>query len=144
MKSNAADVAKGLDATGNAVERAVRAGVAQGAFAIERAMIDNLSGSGDPYAYPVPVRTGHLRRSSGVEQPQPHLAIVYNGAAYAWAVHTGNVNEWRSHYAGPSDTPSMAVSRRPRPFLDDAVARTPYADIVIRSVIGALRAQASA
>lgn len=140
METNAGSVASGIAATGNRVERAVRAGVAQAAFAIERAQINNLSGGGDPYSYPVPVRTGHLRRSAGVEQPHAHHAIVFNAAAYAWAVHSGEVNEWRSHYAGPGEERSMSVLRRPRPFLDDAVKRTPYLDIVVRSFVGALRA----
>ena len=144
MKSNAADIANGIDNTGNAIEKAVRAGVARAAFAIERAQIENLSGAGDPYSYPVPVRTGHLRRSAGVEQPAAHVAIVFNSAVYAWAVHAGDVNEYRSHYAGPSDDATMVVSRRPRPFLDDAVKRTPYIDIVAQAFAGALRAQGAA
>ncbi|HPG93672.1 MAG TPA: hypothetical protein PLR28_03850 [Dokdonella sp.] len=139
MQSNAETVAARMDRRKTTFDEAVRVGVLTAALKIDRAAIGNLTGSGAPYAYPVPVRTGNLRASQRLEQPQPALAILFNVADYAWAVHSGDVNEWRSHYAGASDDHTMAVSRRPRPFLDDAVAAVPYADIVFDKVIDGLR-----
>lgn len=134
MDSNAAAIADNMDRRLATATTAIREGVAKGALAIESAATLNLTGSGEPYSYPVPVRSGTLRRGMGVEQPQAVLAIIFNGVEYAHAVHSGNVNEWRSHYAGPSDDYSMTVSRPPRPFLDDAAESTPWADIVIDTV----------
>lgn len=134
IESNAAAIADAQQRRIGMIEGAIRAGVAKGALAIERAATLNLTGAGEPYSYPVPVRTGNLRRGMGVEQPQPVLAIIFNGVEYAWAVHSGDVSEWRSHYAGPSENLSMMISRPARPFLDDAVAKTPWADIVIDAV----------
>ena len=138
--SNANDLADRQVRRIAALNDAVRKGVAAGAVAIESAAIANLSGAGGPYSYPVPTPTGHLRGSMKVEQPVPVMAIIFNSADYAWAVHSGDVNEFRSHYVGPSDVPTMAISRPGRPFLDDAVKATPYADIVINKVMQTLTA----
>lgn len=139
MQSNAESIAARMDRRIAAFNEAVRVGVLTAAVKIDRAAIGNLTGAGEPYAYPVPVRTGNLRASERIEQPQPALAIMFNVAEYAWSVHSGNVNEWRSHYAGKGDTDTMLVSRRPRPFLDDAVKAVPYADIVFDKVVESLR-----
>lgn len=134
MESNADAIAEGMRQRIALIDGAVRFGVGRAALAIERAATLNLTGSGAPYSYPVPVRSGTLHRGMGTEQPQSVLAIVFNAVEYAWPVHTGDVNEWRSHYAGPSDDYVMTVSRPARPFLDDAVAATPWADMVIDAV----------
>lgn len=145
MKTNADDLARSLDRRVAAFDGVVRKAIAKGALEIEKAATANLSGASDaaPYSYPVPTPTGHLRGSMDLEQPLPVMAIVYNDAAYAWAVHSGDVNEWRSHYAGAGDD-TMVVSRRPREFLDDAVRSTPVADMVIAHVSAALQAGAIA
>lgn len=68
-------------------------------------------------AYPVPVRTGHLRRSLAMLFPGQSKAglsagldeaIVYNPAAYAWAIHQGRED----------------MGTEGRPFLSDAVKDT--------------------
>lgn len=139
MKTNADELASDMQRRVAAFDAVVQKAVAKAAFAIEEAATKNLSGSGEaePYSYPVPARSGNLRSSMNVEQPASVMAIVFNNAAYAWAVHTGDVNELRSHYAGDGED-TMVVSRRPREFLDDAVRSTPYADIVINMVSASL------
>lgn len=123
IESNANEVAELQQRRIALIDGAVRAGIAKGALAIENAAIANLTGSGEPYSYPVPIRSGFLRGSMKAEQPLPVLAIVFNSAEYAWAVHSGDVHEWAGN-----------VKRPARPFLDDAVESTPWADIVIDAV----------
>lgn len=92
--------------------RAVAAGLRDVAITVERAAEKNLRGGGSaaPGSYPVPVRTGNLRRSlqSRFDERQ---SMVINSAVYARAIHEGF-----QPYGNPK---ARRIGRRP--FLQDAV-----------------------
>lgn len=96
------ETVKGWD---GALQRAMRRIGAK----VERAMNQRLSGGGEPGAYPVPRRSGHLARSGG-SQVQRRSVAIFNSAVYAGAVHNG----FRAY--GNPDAPYYG----PRPFLEDA------------------------
>lgn len=131
--SNADQLAQRYHARAAALIGAVRASLRKAALAVERAMVKRLSGSGAPWSYPVPVRTGFLRRSTFVQMPDSNLAVVGNSASYANAVHTGYVSEW----AGRGKH-RMRMKAEPRPFLDDAVKDVDPASIVRDGIVAAL------
>jgi hypothetical protein len=70
----------------------LRAGLRRIALEVERRQVDNLSGGGTSPAgsYPVPIRSGNLRRSTGF-RVEPLVAFVFNTALYARAIHNGFV-----------------------------------------------------
>lgn len=130
--SNADQLAKRYGARAAAIIGAIRASLRKAALAVERAMVKRLSGSGAPWSYPVPVRTGFLRRSTFVQTPGDALAVVGNSAAYANAIHTGEVSTW----AGRGK--HKMQQRQARPYLDDAVKDADPAAIVSAGIKGAL------
>lgn len=99
-------------------------GMTMALLAVERAQVKNLSGGGAPFSYPVPVRTGNLRRSAGHSRESLTSGYVFNTAAYAGAVHSGHVSEWTGR--GEHRT----VDRTARPFLTDAVEQSKPSMIV--------------
>lgn len=72
-----------------AIPAAVRRGTRNVLLAVEQKATANLSGSGAPGSYPIPVRTGNLRRSMGVRQESDTVGYVFNRAVYARAHHEG-------------------------------------------------------
>lgn len=89
---------------GPEVGKAVDRGLKKGAINIYRGAFRNLSGSSKtaPGSYPVPIRTGNLRRllnfvppgkaktSDGVTvKATKHEALIYNVASYAKSIHDG-------------------------------------------------------
>jgi len=96
-------VLAGLQRLGKAIPRAVDRGLERSAMGLHRAAMSFLSGGkGRPGGYPIPMRTGHLRRSLDWLGPNrsksqngmsfatgPHEALVYNSAVYSRAIHDG-------------------------------------------------------
>lgn len=93
----------------SALARAMRRAL----IAVEGAAADRLTGSGAPGAYPVPVRTGFLRRALGSKLIGTDTGMVFNTADYAHAVHSGRVG------LGYGRRGTRQV--KPRPFLEDAL-----------------------
>jgi hypothetical protein len=117
-------VVKGLWRLGSGIPDAITEGLTKSAKAIHRSAFEYLSGPGAKKSnvpgggYPVPIRTGHLRRLLDFVPPGksksktgktftagPMEAVVFNSAEYASAIHDG---------AGSS----KKFGRRP--YLDDA------------------------
>lgn len=109
-------------------DRGLANGMRRVAITAERKQVENLTGSGPPRSYPVPVRTGNLRRGSGM-RAGPRSAMVFNTAHYARAVHNGH-----RPYGNP-----RAARVRAREFLLDAVKATPAIEIVRDDVRKVLR-----
>jgi len=96
-------VMAGLQRLEQRIPRAIDRGLRRSAMGIHRAAYDFLSGPKSAVGgYPVPVRTGHLRRSLDWLGPNrskskdgktftagPHEAVVYNSAVYSRAIHDG-------------------------------------------------------
>jgi hypothetical protein len=97
-------------------------------------MVMRLNGGGAPWTYPVPVRTGYLKRSTFVRQPASTVVVVGDTAVYAHAIHEG-VIPVRAKGGGYR----MAIHAR-RPFLDDAVTDAQPGAIVTEAIVGALGA----
>lgn len=135
VSTNAGTIAERFRRRAAAVVGAIRGSVRRAALAVEKFATKRLSGSGAAWSYPVPVRTGFLRRSMFVQQPAPLFAIVGNSADYANAIHTGYVSEW----AGRGKH-RMRMKSSARPFLDDAVADADPAGMVRADVVAAVMA----
>lgn len=91
FSSNAAQVVKGIVNRAKGTRNALRAGLLKVAVSLNEKQIENLSGSGsDPAgSYPVPVRSGHLRRSAEIVVKETE-AYVMNTAQYAAKIHKNN------------------------------------------------------
>ena len=81
--------------------------------AVEGKAIDLLSGSGAPFTYPIPVRSGHLRRSMGSKLVSQTTGLIFNTASYALPIHEGKVGR------GYGRKGIRNVARRP--FAEDAL-----------------------
>ena len=132
IQTNAPEVAAAIAAKRDAIAAAVQKGMRSALLAVEAEAVRNLSGGGKPYSYPVPVRTGNLRRARTVQQPEPGLGLIAFTADYAWAVHSGKVTQW----AGRGKT--REVQRTPRPFAEDAVETVDPAHYIIEAVAEAV------
>lgn len=128
ITTNAPEVAATIAAKRDAIAAAVQKGMRSALLAVEADAVKNLSGGGQPYSYPVPVRTGNLRSARTVQQPEPGLGLIAFTADYAWAIATGHVTEW----AGRGKT--RTVQRTARPFAADAVESADPARYVIDAV----------
>ncbi len=102
-------------------EAGLRAGLRNIAIAVERGATARLSGPGTAASgtYPVPVRTGYLRRAMGIEVATRSSA-TFNSAQYAGPIHNG---------LRPYGNPHARMVPG-RAFLDDAVAAIEPADIM--------------
>lgn len=135
MRNVAADAARIADLYRSRAGRwmvAVTAGLRRALALVDAQAQALLSGAGAPWSYPVPVRTGNLRRHEGMRLLSPTSGMVFNTADYANAVHTGRVGQW----AGRGK--SVVVQRAARPFLDDALERVRPEDVVIGELLRAL------
>lgn len=88
--TNAAAVGRAYERRRAQWDNGLRAGLRRIAVTVERKQVENLGGPGTAPAgaYPVPIRTGHLRRSSGF-RVESRAALVFNTAIYARAIHEG-------------------------------------------------------
>ena len=93
---------------------AVRRGLVEVLKRVDKAAVENLSGKGAPGGFPVPVRTGHLRRSQDFRLIGAAEGIVFNTAAYAAPIHDGR----QTIRAAGGGHRVIATTRRP--FLQDA------------------------
>ena len=108
--SNAGALARTYRARIQKWNGALRRGLRDIGVMVENEASRNLSGSGEPGAYPVPIRTGHLRRSMGMKVGDREVA-VFNSAEYANAIHRGFT---------PYGNRNAKLSYTGRPFLQDA------------------------
>lgn len=115
---------------------ALSRGLARALALVDGAAQDNLSGAGAPGSYPVPVRTGNLRRSQGMRLLSPTAGLVFNTARYAAAIH-GGLQPVKHHGHGATATYTFE-SVAPRAFLDDAVARVKPDEIIFGELLKAL------
>lgn len=111
-----------------ALPKAIRRGTRNVLLTVERQAVKNLSGAGAPGSYPVPIRTGNLRRSMGVRQESETVGYVFNRARHARAIHAG---------FKPYGNPHAHVIPA-RPFLDDAAASVDTGMVFRRGVAAAL------
>jgi hypothetical protein len=109
-----------------ALPRAMRRAV----VAVEVRASELLTGAGGTGSYPVPVRTGTLRRALGSRVVGRTEGIVFNTAGYARAIHTGQI---ATGYKGRG-----RKQVGPRPFLSDAVERARPGEIIIAEMERAL------
>lgn len=128
VTSNAGDIAAKYRELPGKLDDAVERGLLNAMQAVEEAAQANLSGAGQPFSYPVPVRTGNLRGQLGSEKLSATAAEVFDTADYAWAVHEGVFNQW----AGRGKT--RRVKKPARPFLTDALATADPTTIVIDEI----------
>lgn len=110
----------------NTLARAMRKAVT----AVEVHAVDLLSGSGAPGSYPVPVRTGNLRRAMGSKVTSQTSGIIFNDAGYARAIHSGHL---AVGYKGRG-----RKSVKARPFLDDALKNAQPGRIITQMMSAAL------
>lgn len=101
-----------------------RKGLTQAAQLIDKEQVANLSGTGGPGSYPVPVRKGILRGGHGWAIRNDNNAAVFNTTGYAVPIHTGNM----------TTKEGLRYAVRPRPFLDDAANSVNVSEIVIAEV----------
>jgi len=126
ISSNALAVAARIQAKLRALDSAVGRGLRKVAATVEREQIKRLGGAAKtPGVYPVPARTGHLRRETFFELVSSRFALVGNTATYALAVHEG-----------------LGSSRKfgSRPFLEDAVNAVDSTEIMAVEIRKALEA----
>jgi hypothetical protein len=89
MSSNFGRFASGALRVARQLDGVARKALRNVLIKVNRGQVEKLSGGGDaaPGDYPVPIRTGHLRRSAGFELHSNHRGAVFNTAAYAGAIH---------------------------------------------------------
>lgn len=123
--TNAAAIAARMQARARKLESAVTRGLRKIVTQVDREQIKRLGGSNAlaPGAYPVPARTGHLRRETFFEMRSDTLAVAGNSARYAATIHEG---KFSSEKYGP------------RPFLTDAVLAVDAGEIMAVEVRKAL------
>ena len=99
---------------------------------------NNLGGSNGaaPCTYPVPARTGNLRRSQQFKLVDPTFSMVFNTAAYAGAIHEGYVSRW----AGRGK--HVMASHARRPFMHDAVDKAAPDMVIANEISGVVSAWA--
>ena len=125
MSSNAGDLATKYRDLEMRLSAALQRGLLAAMSKVEELAQANLSGSGAPFSYPVPVRTGNLRGQLNAEQITPTAVEVFDTADYARAVHEGVFTQW----AGRGKT--RIVEKPARPFLTDALATADPTQIVL-------------
>lgn len=125
LTSNAGDIAAKYRDLEVRLSAALERGLLASMSKVEELAQANLSGSGAPFTYPVPVRTGNLRGQLNSEQITPTAVEVFDTADYARAVHEGIFTQW----AGRGKT--RIVEKPARPFLTDALAAADPTGIVL-------------
>lgn len=115
---------------------AALAGLRRALVAVETAATRNLSGGGKPGSYPVPVRTGNLRRGMGFKLLDDRAGVVFNTARYASAIHGGL--QPRKHAGHGASAVYEFDSVPARPFLDDAVDTAKPGELIFAELLRAL------
>lgn len=130
IQTNAPQIGDTIQRKADALAGAVSSGMRSALLATEAAAVKLLSGSNGaaPWSYPVPARTGNLKNARLVSQPSPGVGVIAFFADYAWAIHSGVVNQW----AGRGKT--RQAQRTPRPFADDAVRQANPASYLFSAV----------
>jgi len=102
---------------------ALRRGMKRALLLVEKDASQRLSGSGSstPGAYPIPVRSGNLRRGLGVRRLGDTSGLVFNRSNYARAVHSTGFHAYGNE---------RAPFYEPRPFLSDAIEAVNPTDVV--------------
>jgi hypothetical protein len=114
-----------------AVPGAMRRGVRRWLLEVEAGAVRRTTGSGAAGDYPVPIRTGALRRYHGVRQLGDAAGLVFNRAAHAHAIHSTGFRA----YGNPH-----APFHQPRPFLADAAREVDGLAILRHELRGVMRA----
>ncbi len=130
MSSNARQVAQIFADRAGRWDSALAKGLRRAVVTVEIHATDLLSGSGAPGSYPVPVRTGNLRRSEGSQIVSKTSGIVFNDAGYARAIHSGEIA------VGFKGRGRKRV--RARPFHDDALKQARPGEIIFNAMRAAL------
>jgi hypothetical protein len=99
-------------------------------FAVEASAVDFLTGSGAARGYPVPVRTGFLRRALGSKVESQTSGIVFNSAGYARAIHSGEIA------VGFKGRQRKKINARP--FLEDAMKTAQPGALIVQAMSAAL------
>ena len=126
IDTNAIEVEREFRARADHWDRLLDISMRKSLIALDRESVKLLSGHGDPWTYPVPVRSGNLRRSQRTQQPSPVLGFVLNVAGYARAIHSGLISVGR----GPG---RKTKQFRARPWLIDAAERADVPGIFKRT-----------
>lgn len=126
--TNAAAVARRFEDYARKLDAAAARGLRKIITRVDREQVKRLSGglADAPGAYPVPARTGHLRRETFFEMVGDTQAIAGNAATYAAAVHE-------------ADGGSSSAKFGRRPYLEDAVNAVDALDLMateVRTVFG--------
>ncbi len=111
-------------------------GLRRAVLSVEAAATRRLSGGGQAGSYPVPVRTGNLRRSMGFKILDTISGLVFNTARYAGAIHNGL--QPRKHHGRGDASMYIFDSVAARPFLDDAVAEVKPGELIFNELLRAL------
>lgn len=129
ITTNAPALARQWTQRGTAVPAAVAVGVRNIVTAVEIEAEKNLRGAGTsaPGSYPVPVRTGFLRRGLG-STASGNRGLVFNAANYARKIHDG---------FQPFGNP-IARAVPARAFFDDALAAVDAGSIMAKATERAL------
>lgn len=125
VSSNAGELAAKYRDLEVRLSAALQRGLLAAMSKVEELAQANLSGSGAPFTYPVPVRTGNLRGQLNAEPITTTAVEVFDTADYARAVHDGVFTQW----AGRGKT--RIVDKPARPFLTDALAAADPTQIVV-------------
>jgi len=106
VKTNAKNLSVRYAKRITALNSAIASGLRALAIKVDAEQVENLSGDGDRGSYPVPVRSGTLRRGTFFNVVNRQFAIVGNKTIYAASIHDG------------------------RPFLDNAVDNVKPVEII--------------
>lgn len=126
VDTNAIEVERVFRARAEHWDRLLDISMRKSLIALDREAAKLLSGSGDAWTYPVPIRSGNLRRGQRTQQPSPVLGFVLNVTSYARAIHTGLISVGRG--AG-----RKMKQFRARPWLTDAAERADVPGIFKRT-----------
>jgi hypothetical protein len=129
VDSNYAETAAKFDRWAAALTSGVTSAIRDITLGSEREAVKRLTGGSRPAgSYPVPNRTGFLRRSMG-SRVRPEEGILFNSAIYARAVHDGYT---------PYSNPRVQFNIGARPYMTDAVAAVDPETVVERAIEEAL------
>lgn len=126
VTTNAADFVSTWQGRAGRVRQSLHNGLMALLVEVNRKAIENLSGTGESGSYPVPVRTGNLRRSENWYMTSDLTGYVQAGDAntpYAVPIHEGE---------------GSSAKYGARPFVDDAVDQTEPADFMVPALEEAL------
>lgn len=124
VETNAGPLRDQYAIMGRSLDGALQKGMRRLVLSVEREQVRNLGGSGGSGDYPVPIRSGNLRRSAGSRVAGPLLGFVFNRATYARAIHEG---------FEPYNNPN-ARQVRARRFLDRAAEAVDGGEIIQRAL----------